>query len=552
MRPQLGALGAVLLALFAFAALAPFAIRDAGPFYGEFPFATAPDGTVTRADRSTGLQPGDRIEWAKIPLADRYGAVRRPMAGIIVTYPFLRDGTEHHARLRAESLSELTPLPDKVVVIVKVVAWIFFVLLALAIVLKRPSPMTWGFYIYALGNTEDSAAGLSFLATIPFHVVEFGAVLLSLTSAAGLMVFALLFPEERADGWRRVALWSVPWLVLLYAGLALWQTYGSMTMKLDWAHGEIAALVPPLPMYVVAWIALLQCYGRSQGANRIRLRWVLIGLLIGTLLPGLAIPLQGITAGATFLQSEALAAFANVAIPLVVGYAIVRHRVIDVEFIANRAIVLGTVAALLAITFVVLDWLYTNYVTQTRWQIALGIAVAFALGWAARSGRRTLVESVDRMFFPKRHRVMRSIYELRARLQSAPHPQSANDFLVRRTADVLQLDSAALFLRMPDGGFLRGSAFGWNAGTAWHVLADDAIVADLASRTHVATRLGESLWNEIRVPDGTGRPVLAVPVGSNGSIFAVYGSHADGRDIDPDETRGLMDLCAAAAAMRAA
>ena len=56
-------------------------------------------------------------------------------------------------------------------------------------------------------------------------------------------------------------------------------------------------------------------------------------------------------------------------------------RVIDVEFVANRAIVLGTVAAFLTGTFVLLDWLYANYLTQTRWQIAVGIGVAFALGW---------------------------------------------------------------------------------------------------------------------------------------------------------------------------
>lgn len=551
MKAQRSAIGAVLLAVFALGALAPKVIRDIAPLYGEFSFATAPDGIVTDADPSTGLRPGDKVEWAKVPLADRYGSIRRPLAGITVVYPFLRGGVEHYARLRPVRLSDITPLADKIVAVAKLTAWIFFILVALVIVLKRPSLMTWGFYVYALGNTQDSAAGLSFLPTIPFYAIEFWAFTLGLASAVGLTVFALLFPDNRAEGWRRVALRSVPWLLTGYMVFAFWHTYGAMTMRLDWAHSSLGLTAALLP-YTVAWIALIESYRRSSGANRVRLRWAFIGVFIGTLLPGLLIPLQVITSGGTYLESEAFVAFANVAIPLTIGYAIIRHRVIDVEFIVNRAIVLGTVGALLAGTFILLDWLYTNYVTQTRWQIALGIAVAFALGWTARSGRRALIEAVDKVFFPKRHRVMRSIDELRIGLEGVTHPESVDYFVVKGAAEALQLDSAAVFVRMPDGGFLRGAAVGWVTGTAWHVLADDAIVTELAKRGRAATRLTEDVWSEVNVPTGAGRPILAVPLGSNRSAVAVYGAHADGRDIDPDETRGLMSLCSAAAAIRAA
>ncbi|MGA8535694.1 MAG: hypothetical protein WB615_16415 [Candidatus Tumulicola sp.] len=547
----MSAIAAVLLAIFALGALAPFPLRFAAPLYGELDFSTAPDGTVTKAGLATGLRPGDKIEWAKVPLGDRHGSVRRPMAGTTVVYPFLRDGVEHHARLRSSTIATDTRLADKIVVTAKVAAWIFFVLLALAIVLKRPSPMTWGFYIYALGNTEDSASGLSLLPTIPFHVVEFGAMLLSLVSGVGLMLFALRFPDDRVDGWRRTAQRAIPWLVIAYAALAAWYTYGIMTMTLDWTTASRLGLLAPLPPYVVAWIALIESYRRSAGANRLRLRWAIAGVFVGTLLPGLAIPLQGLTAGATFTQSESFAAFANIAIPLLMGYAIVRHRVINVEFILNRALVLGAVAGLLAGAFVLLDWLFTNYLTQTRWQIAVGVGVAFALGWSARSGRRMLIGTIDSVFFPKRHAVMRSMHELRIALETAPDQNSVNQFVVEG-AQILQLDSAAIFARMPDGGFVREAAIGWSPGTAWHLLADDPIVARLEERARRPTRVTEEAWSDVRVPVGTGRPILAVPIGSARSAFALFGAHADGRDIDPDETRGLADLCLAAAAMRAA
>jgi hypothetical protein len=147
---------------------------------------------------------------------------------------------------------------------------------------------------------------------------------------------------------------------------------------------------------------------------------------------------------------------------------------------------------------------------------------------------------------------MRSIYELRSGLEESAVPENVDGFVVNAAASVLRLDSAAVFARMPDGGFLRQGAVGWNAGTAWHLFVNDAIVEQLTKRSRAPTRLTEDAWAGVLVPNGTGRPILAVPLGSKRSAFAVYGAHADGRDIDPDETRGLMALCSAAAAIRAA
>lgn len=45
---------------------------------------------------------------------------------------------------------------------------------------------------------------------------------------------------------------------------------------------------------------------------------------------------------------------------------------------------------------------------------------------------------------------------------------------------------------------------------------------------------------------------LGTVAASARSAIALYGAHAHERDIDPDETRGLVDLCAAAATVSAA
>jgi hypothetical protein len=236
-------------------------------------------------------------------------------------------------------------------------------------------------------------------------------------------------------------------------------------------------------------------------------------------------------------------------IPISVAYAVLKHRVIDVEFVINRAIALGALLGVLLGTLALLDWLYTNYVMQTRWQIAFGLAVAFAIGWGARSMRRRLVTLIDALFFRKRFEVMRSVNELRLALE-AEDTGDIDRFVVEGASSALQLSSAAIFIRMSDGGFLRQSAVGWDPGTVWHLFPGDPVVEQLLKHGRRTAKLDERAWRELRAPDGAARPLLAVPVGSSKGAVALYGGHDDGRDIDPDEIRALRDLCAAAPATR--
>ena len=144
------------------------------------------------------------------------------------------------------------------------------------------------------------------------------------------------------------------------------------------------------------------------------------------------------------------------------------------------------------------------------------------------------------------------MYDLRVGLEDVAGSENVDRLVVNGAASALHLDSAAVFALMPDGGFLRQAAVGWHVGTAWHLFSDDAVVERLTKGSRVPIRLAENAWTEVQVPNGPARPILAVPLGVKRSAFAIYGAHVDGRDIDPDETRGLMDLCAAAAAIRAA
>ena len=96
----------------------------------------------------------------------------------------------------------------------------------------------------------------------------------------------------------------------------------------------------------------------GAGADAKRVQWV-----AWTLAAGFSGPLVGITLllskvpvgpwfewmGATLL-----------AVPFGLGYAIVRHRVVDIGFVVNRALVFGGVSAVVVVAFGVLEWALSN------------------------------------------------------------------------------------------------------------------------------------------------------------------------------------------------
>ena len=91
---------------------------------------------------------------------------------------------------------------------------LFFIVLGAALVLLRPSLLTWAFFIYCLSDTGFSYHNLSLLLPFPGWYISRGLFhhALDIAGTVGLLVFALCFLNEPVKGWRLSALRLVPWL----------------------------------------------------------------------------------------------------------------------------------------------------------------------------------------------------------------------------------------------------------------------------------------------------------------------------------------------------
>ncbi|HEV2878013.1 MAG TPA: hypothetical protein VGW96_00420, partial [Candidatus Eremiobacteraceae bacterium] len=133
-----------------------------------------------------------------------------------------------------------------------------------------------------------------------------------------------------------------------------------------------------------------------------------------------------------------------------------------------------------------------------------------------------------------------------------PHAETIStidDYLVREPLDAFELTSAALFTRADDGQFVREASLGWPDETARTLSHDDRIALSLAAE-HVPLRVKEVHWLRNDILSGTFAPVLAVPVLVRRRLkaIALYGSHANGADLDIDEIQSLNALAQSASA----
>lgn len=471
-------------------------------------------------------------------------------AGDLWTLEVRRGGSVRSIALRAAPVAR--PLFDRLLELSRLFAYLIFLAVGAALVIARPSIMTWAFFSWCLVAASPFAelwGYYTFLPAVPYFWLQDLTLLVAGVTQFGLLVFAMRFPSGQPSGWRNLVDGAAPFAAVatgLFSATAeyvrLYVVHGAEWM--DGLQSAIASLV-----VVVAIASLIGTYLSATALERQRLAWAIAGASVG------------------FLAMEANSAFYQIAdvlhqggdpnvgrvaydvmaiAPLAIGYAVLRHRVIDVEFVVNRAIIIGTIAVMLGGIFVSLDFFYTRYITQTRLQMAIDIVVAFAFGWAARSGFPRLVRLIDAMFFHKRYEIARSVERLQRRFESGT-AADREKVVVQEAAQTLQLDSAAFLARMPDGGFVRRTAFGWGTGNAWHFLPGDGIVEHLAQVTRRPLRLPSGVWNGLSVPNGNGRSILAVPMGASQNGIVLYGAHADGREIDPDEVRSLVALCAVAA-----
>jgi len=222
-----------------------------------------------------------------------------------------------------------------------------------------------------------------------------------------------------------------------------------------WAEPLAGVIFPVILCFAVGLAALFIRYRRADTLDRAQLRWVALGGAVFLLIYLVTLPLPSLlgesarstTAG--LITGFSQAAFG--ALPIAIGYAILRHRLYDIDVVVNRTLVYGALTATLAGTYlgsVLLLQLLLDGITGDS-----GLAVAgstLAVAALFRPARARIQAAVDRRFFRRKYDAQRTLEAFSARLRDEVDLRALSSELGAVVRETLQPAHLSLWLRAPE------------------------------------------------------------------------------------------------------
>jgi hypothetical protein len=279
-----------------------------------------------------------------------------------------------------------------------------------------------------------------------------GAVFLTQLGLSSLFVCFFVFPDGRfVPRWSR---WVVPLVFVMPVLFVLFP--------------DSALVEPPAPLNILLFLGLWACcalaqiyrYRRVSGpVERQQTKWVVFGvtacvaLLIGLLSPFVFFPaldrpgvvslvfnLVGLTVGGTF---------GFLLIPLSIGAAILRYRLYDIDVIINRALVYGSLTAILAGVYfgsvALLQYLLRSLNGQET-QLTI-VASTLAIAALFQPFRRRIQSVIDRRFYRRKYDAATTLEAFSVRLRNDRDLEQLKAELLSVVGETMQPSHVSLWLR---------------------------------------------------------------------------------------------------------
>jgi hypothetical protein len=540
---------AIVVAIIAIATTAPDVVLPWHPF-SSFGFFVNGSNRVIQvipgsSAESNGVRSADEIDFGTTDLEGRrYVSSEWTVAppGTRVTFGMRRDGRVRRVGLVSQPVDR--NLAENASIILLIVAVEAAILLALVLVLARPSALTWSFFIYSCCSGVASLLLLENVGDTTFWIVSSGNNIAWALRAPALLTFALFFPKTEVAGWRvqilRYVLPAVTLLLLAGAVLPGWVPGSVLLYSLaQW----LATLC-----FVAAIVVFAITYKHGTGPERARLSWVMLSALVAfggkwfvDLLWELGFPAKD------WVLLSNLGYSLQILFVLAVAYAVVKHRVIDVRFFLSRTIVFSLLTVFLVLVLRTIDWFLTVIIAGERFAVLLEFAAAVGLGLILHGLQTRLEHFTSRWLFRSRYVAGQRLRRVSAGLVHAESMEPVCEMVVNEPAEALSLASCALFLRDESGSFTRRGSFGWDGAGLCRISPDDATMLQLIG-SFEPLRLRDVHDDLFDGFDADRKPVLALAIHAGGrlrgALFA--GAHASGEDLDRTEVALLADVAAAA------
>jgi len=489
-----------------------------------------------------GIRPGDRLIFASGWQQTRF---RSPYRGDRQNVAVKSEGAPVRVvTLKAQPVAGFDLLA-RIGGIASILPVAVFIAVAFALVFVRPSVMTWSFFVFAVGyaGTQPLVDYWSQILSRPaFVAMSFvlGTICGS-WSVMALLPFVLRFPRGDLGGWRKG--------VDKFVWIAMAVTF--VLYVFEWRWIEVNARLPwwslyldqivPLAAFALATVVLAKNYSVAQPVDRKRYGF----LILGTIASFVAYAVYFVP-GVPFAVGQVVG-FAVVLMPICVAYAVFALRVIDVNFVLNRALVYSTISVGVVAFVSLLDFLTSQIISMGRFALPIELFATIAIGFLLDRINRGVERGVESIFFRGRRNAEAFLRRAAAALPYATKEQAISESLIEVPVEALRLSAAALYRRTIDADRFEGVATSANAPVAPPGFDGDQLLVRMMASSE------KPVWlDEVRTHLDAANSaiyVLAVPITVRHELvtFTLYGAHANGAQLDSDEVDLLEDLAREAA-----
>ena len=229
-----------------------------------------------------------------------------------------------------------------------------------------------------------------------------------------------------------------------------------------WVADAGIVIVPLLPLCAIASAASLLLRFRRSGAEvREQIKWIafaasFVGLVASiTVVSTLIFAPESLDTAGTqplwleVLQDVELLSLAGV--PVAVGFAILRHRLYDIDVVINRTLVYGSLTAMLALVYfggVATTQAIFRALTGQEQQAQLAIVVSTLVIAALFNPLRGRIQGfIDRRFYRRKYDVAKTLEAFSTKLRDETDLDALTSDLVGVVRETMQPAHVTLWLR---------------------------------------------------------------------------------------------------------
>ncbi|MDQ3863585.1 MAG: hypothetical protein M3317_08815 [Actinomycetota bacterium] len=362
--------------------------------------------------------------------------------------------------------------------------FLLFPLVGAMIASRRPeNPIGWILLadglLWMLSDVMDCYAvyGVASASSVPFPVGVAGINNVLWVPAVGFLgtyVF-LLFPDGRLPSWRwRPLAWLCGVVIVLVSvgvgfGPGILENLGGERNpfgleRYPWVT-DAAYIVLPLFLLCMlgSVLSLVMRYRRSRGEERQQIKWIafaasfvgvvyLIAMVGSLIYPQETWFAAGSPLWLNFLEYAALLSF--IAVPIAVGFAVLRYRLYEIDIIINRTLVYGSLTVtLVALYFggVATTQATFRALTGQQQQPQLAVVISTLIIAALFNPLRGRIQSfIDRRFYRRKYDARKTLETFSSKLRDETDLETLNGELMSVVRETMQPEHVSLWLRQSE------------------------------------------------------------------------------------------------------